>query len=172
MTELVGRVADGIMTHPTNASPRFLRERTLPALAVGAKRAGRDAGTLELLAGPMVITGADADEITRQRVYVREMLSFLYATPAYWPSLELFGWKELGERLHGLTREGRWAELRGAIDDDMLDVLAPQGRYGEIAGVLREAYGGVATRINFPVPPDPSRDADAARAIAELQADA
>jgi probable F420-dependent oxidoreductase len=169
MTELVGRVADGIMTHPTNASPRFLREVTQARLAAGAARAGRDPASLGLLAGPMVITGADAAELDRQREYVREMLTFLYSTPAYWPSLELYGWKEVGERLHRLTREGRWEELRGAISDDMLQVLAPQGRYDEIADVLRDAYAGIATRINFPVPPDPVRDADAARAIAALR---
>jgi alkanesulfonate monooxygenase SsuD/methylene tetrahydromethanopterin reductase-like flavin-dependent oxidoreductase (luciferase family) len=169
MTELVGRVGDGIMTHPTNASPRFLREATLPGLAAGAARAGRDASGLALLAGPMVVTGATDEELEGQRAYVREMLTFLYSTPAYWPSLELFGWKEVGERLHRLTREGRWDEMRGAIDDTMLDALAPQGRYEEIADVLKGAYGGLATRINFPVPPDPGRDADAARAIAALR---
>lgn len=169
MTGLVGRVADGIMTHPTNASPRFLREVTLPAMEAGAKRAGRDAAALGLLAGCMVVTGANAEELAAQRSYVREMLGFLYSTPAYWPSLELYGWKERGERLHRLSREGRWDELRGAIDDEMLATLAPQGPYGEIADVLREAYGGLATRLNFPVPKDPARDADAAGAIGALR---
>ncbi|MGH0030537.1 MAG: TIGR03617 family F420-dependent LLM class oxidoreductase [Myxococcota bacterium] len=169
MTALAGRVADGLMTHPTNASPRFLREVALPAVAQGAKRAGRDPSEIELLAGPMVITGADDAELAAQREYVREMLTFLYSTPAYWPSLELFGWKEVGERLHRLTREGRWDDLRGAVSDEMLDALAPAGRYDEIGDVLRDAYGGLAARINFPVPKDPARDADAARAIAVLR---
>jgi probable F420-dependent oxidoreductase len=169
MTELVGRVADGIMTHPTNASPRFLREVTLPTMAKGAERAGREAKELELLAGPMVITGATEEELAAQRAYVREMLTFLYSTPAYWPSLDLYGWREVGERLHALTREQRWDDLRGAIDDEMLAVLAPEAPYDEIAARLRRDYGGLATRINFPVPPDPARDADAARAIAALR---
>jgi len=44
MLRLAGEVADGLMTHPTNSDPRFLRERCLPALAAGAARAGRAAG--------------------------------------------------------------------------------------------------------------------------------
>jgi probable F420-dependent oxidoreductase len=39
MTELAGEVGDGMMTHPTNSAPRYLREATRPALATGARRA-------------------------------------------------------------------------------------------------------------------------------------
>ena len=169
MTRLVGRVANGMLSHPTNSSARFLREVTRPAIEAGAKQAGRDADAVELLAGPLVVTGASAEEVAAQREHVRELLTFLYSTPAYWPSLELFGWKEVGERLHRLTREGKWGELGGALDDEMLDALAPQGDYGEIADVLREAYGGLAGRIGFPVPADPARDADVTRVIAALR---
>ncbi len=59
--------------------------------------------------------------------------------------------------------------MSGAIDDAMLDSLAPQGSYSEIADILREAYGGLAARINFPVPDDPAHDREAARAIATLR---
>ena len=44
MTALVGEVADGIMTHPTNGAPRYLREVTLPEMAKGA-RTGRALAT-------------------------------------------------------------------------------------------------------------------------------
>jgi probable F420-dependent oxidoreductase len=169
MTTLVGRVADGMMTHPTNSSPRFLREVTRPAIEAGAKAAGRDAQTIELRVGPLVITGSDDSAVAAQRAHVRELLTFLYSTPAYWPSLELYGWKEVGERLHALTREGRWNDMAGAIDDTMLDTLAPQGRYDEIAAVLHAAYGELATRINFPLPDDPRQDEAAAGAIAALR---
>src|SRR5262245_3282960 len=43
MSELVGEVADGMMTHPTNSAPRTLRELTRPAIAAGAAKAQRDA---------------------------------------------------------------------------------------------------------------------------------
>lgn len=169
MTELAGEVADGMMTHPTNSAPRYLREATHPALAAGAQREGRDAHRLELLAGGLVATGRDAAAVAREREHVRELLTFLYSTPAYWPTLDLFGWRDVGERLHRLTREGKWSEMAGAVTDEMLDALVPQAPYSEIAGVLKDWYGGLATRINFPVPADPADDALAQRAIAELR---
>ncbi len=170
MTALVGEVADGLMTHPTNSAPRFLREATRPALEAGAKRAGRDGAALELLAGGFIATGPDDAAVARQREHARELLAFLYSTPAYWPTLDLFGWREVGERLHRLTREGKWAEMSGALSDEMLDALVPQGPYATIARTLREWYGGLATRITFPLPEDPGDDPAAARAIAELRA--
>ena len=170
MTTLVGRVADAMITHPTNSSPRFLREVTRPNIEAGAKRAERDARAIELRVGPLVVTGVDDDVVAQQRAHVRELLTFLYSTPAYWPSLELYGWKEIGERLHAQSRAGQWAEMAGAIDDAMLDTLAPQGRYDEIAQVLDDAYGGLASHLNFPVPDDPAHDDAAADAIAALRA--
>jgi probable F420-dependent oxidoreductase len=169
MTELAGEAADGLLTHPTNSSPRFLREVAGPALRAGAKRAGREPDAAPLLVGPLVITGPDDATLAAQREHVRELLTFLYSTPAYWPSLDLFGWREIGERLHRLTREGRWGELSGALDDELLDALAPQAGYAEIAQLLGAQYGGLATRINFPVPDDPQHDAAAAAAIAALR---
>jgi probable F420-dependent oxidoreductase len=170
MTGLAGRVADGMLAHPTGSSARYLREVTLPALAAGARAAGRDPHAIRVLAGPLVITGASRADLQAERERIRELLAFLYSTPAYWPPLELHGWRDAGERLHRLTREKKWGEMRGAISDAMLDALAPQGTYSEIATVLRGDYAGLASHIAFPVPGDPARDADAARAIAALRA--
>jgi probable F420-dependent oxidoreductase len=170
MTALAGEVADGLMTHPTNSAPRYLREATRPALAAGAKRGARDAHRLELLAGALIATGPDDAAVARERERARELLTFLYSTPAYWPTLELFGWRGVGERLHRLSREGKWGEMAGAITDEMLDALVPQAPYAEIAGAVRNEYGNLVTRINFPLPADPADDAAAARAIAELRA--
>jgi probable F420-dependent oxidoreductase len=170
MSELAGEVADGLMTHPTNSSPRFLREAARPSLTAGAVREGRDAHQIELLAGGFIATGRDDATVASEREHARELLTFLYSTPAYWPTLDLFGWREVGERLHRLTREGKWGEMAGAVDDAMLDTLVPQAPYAEIPAVLKDWYGGLATRINFPVPADPADDALAARAVAELRA--
>lgn len=172
MTALAGEVADGLMTHPTNTSPRYLREATRPALAAGAARAGRDAERIELLAGGFLATGRDAAAVARERARIRELLTFLYSTPTYWPTLDLFGWRDVGERLHRLTRDGKWSDMIGAVTDDMLAALVPQAPYDEIAAVVQRWYGDVATHVTFPVPDDAADDARAARAIAALQASA
>jgi len=169
MSAVAGEASDGLMTHPTSSSPRFLREVTLPSIAAGAARAGRDPAQVPLLVGPLLVTGATDEQVAAQREHVRELLAFLYSTPAYWPSLELFGWREIGEALHRRSREGRWAEMRGMIADEMLDALAPQAPYAEIADRVHAEYGELARRINFPVPEDPRDDPAAARAIAALR---
>jgi len=169
MLTLAGEVADGLMTHPTNTAPRYLREAVLPRLARGAARSGRDPSEVDLMVGPLVVTGLDAGSVATEREQTRQLLTFLYSTPAYWPSLELFGWRERGERLHQLTREGRWGDMASVVDDEMLAVFAPQGRYDEIAGVLRDWYADLTDWITFPMPGDAACDPDAAKVIARLR---
>jgi hypothetical protein len=56
------------------------------------------------------------------------------------------------------------------ISDEMLDKLAPQGTYDEIADVLKEWFGNIAAGIQFPVPADPAHDGQVAKVIERLQA--
>jgi hypothetical protein len=100
---------------------------------------------------------------------VRRLFGFLFSTPPYWPPLELFGWKERGERLHELSKAGRWEAMAEVVSDEMLDAFAPSGRYGEIADVLREWYGGLSDWIAFPMPEDPGRDSAVAAALRALR---
>jgi len=169
MLALAGELSDGLVTHPTHTAPRYLREVVRPCLAQGAARAGRDAASVPLLLGPLVSTGASASDVAVERERTRRLLAFLFSTPAYWPSLELLGWRERGETLHRLSREGRWDEMPRAVDDEMLDALSPSGSYAEIADVLDAWYGEISEWISFPMPPDPARDAEAAEVIARLR---
>jgi hypothetical protein len=74
--------------------------------------------------------------VAREREHARELLTFLYSTPAYWPTLELLGWREVGERLHRLTREGKWGE-DGRCDQRRDARRARAGRaYAKIAEVV------------------------------------
>jgi len=170
MTRVAGEVADGVLMHPTNSDPRTLREVTQPALAAGATRRGRPAGAVAVHACPFIATGRNREELEAAREVVRETLTFLYSTPAYWPALVHHGWGDVGEQLHRLTRAGAWGELRGLVTDEMLAKLVPQACYGEIADVLIEWYGGLATRIAFPLPADPANDAEIAKVVARLRA--
>lgn len=168
MTALAGEVADGLVTHPTNTAPRYLREVVLPRLSKGARRSAR-ANPVELLVGPLVATGAGDSDVAAERERIRQLLAFLYSTPSYWPSLELFGWKALGEQLHSLSREGRWDDMPARISDEVLDTFSPTGRYDQIAEVLASAYGDLTDWITFPMPQAAGQDAEAAEAIARLR---
>ena len=169
MVALVGEVADGMVTHPTNGSPRYLREVIIPSLERGANRIGRNLEELRLMVSPPTATGRDAEAVAVERERQREMLTFLFSTPSYWQSLDLFGMRDKGEALHALTREGRWQDMAGIIDDEMLDTFVVSGSYDEIADRLIESYGGLVKSITFPVPADAREDEAARRAIRRLQ---
>ena len=161
--ELAGRVADGFITHPTNASARFVAERIKPGLDSGVRE-------VELIVSPPVITGPDQRALDKGREHQRRKLGFLYSTPAYGPSLELFGWDGVGERLRALARSGRWDDMAEEITDDMLDALVPQGTYDEIADVLLGAYGEMTSSIGINPPDNPAEDGAVAEIIRALQA--
>jgi probable F420-dependent oxidoreductase len=169
MTALAGEVADGLVTHPTSSAPRQLEETVRPRLAVGAARAGRDAARVRVAATPLVATGRDARALATARDHARQLLGFLFSTPAYWPGLELFGWRERGEALHRLSREGRWDAMPEQVDDAMLDAFVPSARWDALGALLAARYAGLAERLCLPLPADPADDPAAAALFAALR---
>lgn len=169
MTKMVGAIADGMITHPTNTPPRYIREVCIPRLEEGFARTGRKADDFKLILGPLTATGKDAATVESEWEKQRSMLGFLYSTPAYWPSLELFGWQDKGQQLLDMTREGNWGAMRDILSDEMLQEFVPRGTYDEIADVMKERYGGLTKRISFPIPEDPANDKLAQKAIERLR---
>jgi probable F420-dependent oxidoreductase len=165
MTGVAGEAADGVIAHPTNSSPAYLREAMRPKLATGAASAARDARAITLIANPMVATGPDAASVAREREAAREVLAFTYSTPAYWGTLEHHGWGEVGRALLEKTRAGDWAGMRSLITDEMLDALVPSAPFHEIAALIRARYAGVADGISLRMPADARQDADFARVV-------
>ena len=168
---LAGAVADGFVSHPTNSNPRYLRETCLPALAEGAQSAGRvlDASVFEVVIGSPVITGATADAVDVERERQRRLLAFLYSTPAYAPTLELYGWPELGPRLRDLIRHDRWEDLAGVLSDEVLDTLVPSGTFDELPRVLLDRFAGLGQGLTVNPPADPSDDEAFAGVVAALR---
>jgi probable F420-dependent oxidoreductase len=169
MTELAGEVADGLVTHPTNTAPRYLREVMRPRLESGASRVGRDLKSFRLIVGCRVATGRTEADVARERENARQSLAFLYSTPAYWPSLEIFGWESRGPALRELTREQQWSRMSELVDDDMLDAFVPSATYDNIVDVLNDWYGGLAKTITFPMPENDREDDEFRQVVAALQ---
>ncbi|MEZ5205783.1 MAG: TIGR03617 family F420-dependent LLM class oxidoreductase [Acidimicrobiales bacterium] len=94
MTEVAGEVADGFLVHPLNTR-RSLEELTVPAIARGAARVGRDPSAVELVCVTIVVTGRDDEQYRRSYEAVRRQLAFYGSTPAYAPVLELEGYGDL-----------------------------------------------------------------------------
>ena len=169
MMRMVARVADGLITHPTNTPPAYIREVCLPRLQAGFERAGRDGASFRLMLGPLTATGKDEATVASEWERMRGLLAFLYSTPAYWPSLELFGWQDRGRRLQEMTRAGDWERMTDILDDEMLAKFVPRGTYDEIADIFKARFADLARRVTFPMPADPADDALAAKAIAALK---
>ncbi len=169
--ELAGAVADGFVSHPTNSNPRYLRETCLPALADGARAAGRDlrGAGFETVIGTAVITGASVEAVLGERERQRRLLAFLYSTPAYAPTLELYGWADLGPRLRALIRHDRWDDLGAVLSDEVLDTLVPCGTFDELPSILAERFSGLGDGIVVSPPPEGRDDEAFAAVIATLQ---
>jgi probable F420-dependent oxidoreductase len=168
--QLAGELADGFVTHPTNSNPRYLETICLPNLDKGAVRAGRTRRDLNLVVGSPYITGASVADVAVDRERQRHLLAFLYSTPAYRRTLELYGWAELGAQLQQLTRQQEWDRLEELVSDEVLDTLVPQGTYDELPDVIDRWFGDVATGVVLPPPPDPTHDAHLAEVIRAIQA--
>ncbi|MFM8649729.1 MAG: TIGR03617 family F420-dependent LLM class oxidoreductase [Actinomycetota bacterium] len=169
LLETAGRLADGFVTHPTNSHPRYLREVCRPGLAAGASEVGRSVDDIELVVGTQWILGVSAADLHERREHNRRLLAFLYSTPAYERTLELFGWSDLAGRLRSLIRESRWDELSQHVTDEVLDTLVPQATYAELPRVAHEWFGGLVAGVLIAPPPSTEHDDALATAVAELR---
>jgi probable F420-dependent oxidoreductase len=157
MTEVAGEVADGLLAHPF-LTERYLREVTIPVLERGRERSGRPADTpFEIsLSAFVALDDADVEAVRRQ-------ISFYGSTPAYRPVLDLHGWGDLQTELNALSKQGRWDDMVGLVDDDVVAAMCSIGTPAEVAADLRRRYGGVAQRVRFNRPgevPSPARFAE------------
>jgi probable F420-dependent oxidoreductase len=170
MTALAGEAADGLMCHPTNTSPRYLREVIWPSVEKGAQRKGRDPETLELMAADLIATGPDGEAVFAAREEIRDLMGFLLSTPAYWPSLQFHGWEGVGQRLNAMVKEGRWGQMGAEIADEILDEFVPSASYREIVDVLAGRVVRQTTRLTFPMPSRKEFEAEAGEVIAAIRA--
>jgi len=144
---LAGEVADWFVTHPTNSHPRFLRDRALPRLAEGINAANRTSHDVQVAIAIPYITGPDRSAVDQSRESQRAVLGFLYSTPAYRRTLELFGWDDLGTQLQLMTRSGDWSQLGQLMTDEVLDALIPSGTWDELPTVINDWFGGLVDAV-------------------------
>jgi probable F420-dependent oxidoreductase len=147
MVEMVGEAADGFLVHPFH-SRAFLEAETLPALRRGLLRAGRERRDFTVSCQTIVALGANDAEIERARQKARGQISFYGSTPAYKGVLEQHGRAELQPELNRLSKQGKWLEMLGLIDDALFDQIAVSGTPGEVAAKLR-ARNGFADRTTL-----------------------
>jgi len=166
---LAGERASGFVTHPTNSNPRYLESVCLPNLAAGAALAGRGTEAFELVIGTQVITGRDRAALDQERERQRRLLAFLYSTPAYRPTLELYGWGHLGDALGSLVRADDWGNLHELITDEVIDALVPTAVFEDLAELIRSRFAHLGRGVVVSPPADPSHDNQFADVIAAIR---
>lgn len=141
MTRLAGEVADGLIVHPLH-SRAYLADVALPAVAEGARTAGRPRGSITIAAS--VITATDDDAAIAE---ARRSIGFYASTPTYRPVLEHHGWGDIADALSGHARHGRWDEMAALVTDEMLEAFAVVARRSELRAALERRAEGLVDRI-------------------------
>jgi probable F420-dependent oxidoreductase len=168
MTEVAGEVCDGILIHGFTTE-RYVREVTIPAIERGLAKAGRARGDFEVSGPLFVVTGTTDEEIEAAKTGTRQQIAFYGSTPAYRGVLDLHGWGDLQGELNKLSKQGKWVEMGGLIDDDILDAFAVVAEPEGVAAELKRRYAGIVDRLSFyaPYQSDPARWA---AVVADLRA--
>jgi probable F420-dependent oxidoreductase len=143
LTRATAEHADGLLVMPFG-SKRFLHEATMPNVRAGLEAAGRDLAGFAIVPEIIVsVAGPDNPD----HAATRQLLAFYGSTPAYRPVLEVHGWGDLQPELHALSKQGRWQEMGGLIDDDVLHTIAACGTPADVAAHIRDRVAGVSDRI-------------------------
>lgn len=155
MTEMVGRVADGVVVHPFTSRHHVL-ERTIPALDAGAAARAADLAPITRVVGAIVGLH-DGTEASHQRAeaVVRGTLGFYGSTPAYRSVLDAHGWGDLQPELRELTKTGRWDQLGGRYEPEQVATLAIIGTPDRVAEELHRRFAGIADRVALSMPDEP-----------------
>jgi probable F420-dependent oxidoreductase len=139
LTRATAEHADGLLVMPFG-SKRFLQEVTMANVREGLAAAGRSVDDFAVIPEIIVSVGEDHSA-------ARRLLAFYGSTPAYRPVLDIHGWGDLQPELNALSKQGRWQEMGGLIEDDVLHTIAACGTTAEVAAQVRDRVAGVSDRV-------------------------
>jgi probable F420-dependent oxidoreductase len=147
MTEVAAEVGEGYFMHPFNTA-KSMDELSLEAIGRGLSKAGKARENYTVSAQVITATGLDEQSMESAIASARNQIAFYASTPAYLPVLQCHGWEGLQAEANQLSREGKWMELAGLIDDDILRTFAVVGTPGEVAQQISERFKGKVDRIS------------------------
>jgi probable F420-dependent oxidoreductase len=157
MARAAGEVADGFHVHPLH-SLGYVRDVVRPAIAAGARAAGRDPAQVDLIAAVFIVTGATEAERSAAESAARRQIAFYASTPTYRPFLAYHGFEALGQELSALARAGRFAEMPARIPDALLDAVAVSAAPAALAAAIRARYAGDLVQRIYPYASIPADD--------------
>jgi probable F420-dependent oxidoreductase len=142
MARMSGEIADGLIGHPL-ASPKYLEEVVVPAVAEGAARAGRATNDCRITASPLVSISDDVEAARRE---VKLQIAFYATTRTYLPILSLHGRASLVPELRSAFGAGDRDRMVDLIDDELCDAIGAAGPPDEVRDRLK-AWGASADRL-------------------------
>ncbi|TYQ11983.1 UNVERIFIED_ORG: putative F420-dependent oxidoreductase [Gordonia westfalica J30] len=146
LTRAVAEHADGLLVMPFTTD-RFVRESILPRVDAGLSASGRRREDFSVVPEIIVATGRTEEEFETSVGAARRLLSFYGSTPAYRPVLEMHGYGDLQTELNLLSKQGRWAEMVGLVDDELLELIAAHGSPRDVAATIRARSHDIATDV-------------------------
>lgn len=136
MIETAGRVADGLICHPT-FSTRYVEQVVRPALADGAAHSDRDADALEVVG--MLMCSINDDEETARRELAAQ-IAFYTAPRAYAPMMEASGFAAEAAVIRQAFADGDHEGMIRGVSDRMLDAIGVAGTAEQVTdGIIRRA---------------------------------
>lgn len=143
MIEVAGRVADGLVCHPT-LTDRYLADVARPAVDQGARKTGRDPEAVKLKG---VIITSIHDDPAQARREAAAQIAFYVAPKAYGPVMEASGFGEEAAAIQTAFRAKDHDAMVAAVSDRMLDEMAAAGPLDEVrqrVAVLEKRYDHAA----------------------------
>jgi probable F420-dependent oxidoreductase len=172
MAKVAGERADVVMPHGGIMSDKYMRQVLLPAVRDGLVAKGRTWDDVEIAASGYLVLYDDEREIEEKMLGMRQTLSFYGSTRTYHKVLELHGLEELGQKLHALSVQGRWEEMRDAVPLEAIAELAQTCRYDDLPEFLaskREYASRMGVGLPSKTPEEKERAADLTRRIQALE---
>jgi probable F420-dependent oxidoreductase len=167
MTRTAAEAADGLLVMPFN-STRHFAERTIPAVGEGLRRSGRASDEFQIIAQAMVAVGRDEADLAAAIDGVASLISFYGSTSAYLPVLDVEGWADIQPELNALSKQGRFAEMRGLITEPMVARIGIVGTPEECAQQITARFGAHAVEVCCYFPGYTPRAADIGDLISAL----
>jgi probable F420-dependent oxidoreductase len=134
MIEVAGRVADGLICHPT-ITDRYLEEVARPAVAAGARLRGRQASDVAFTG--VIITSLHDDPAVARREAAAQ-IAFYVAPRAYGPVMEASGFGAEAAAIQSAFRAKDHDAMVAAVSDGMLEEMAAYGTVQEVRERITE----------------------------------
>ena len=146
MLRVAGEVADGVHVHPMH-SMHYIKNRLLPGVAEGAKRAGRDAKDVDLIVPVIVAAGDTPKERMTPIEEAKTTIGFYGATPNYAFQFDDLGHTGLRDQLRDCLKTNDNARVQTLITDEILDQFAVVAKWDDVADKMIQRYKGIASRL-------------------------